>query len=412
MSEVLSNNSQSRKRFKLNLWKKVWHSILGTVKEGYLKVTYYDGSVVFYGKPSDSDSYAELIIHDKAFYSRAILGGSVGLGDAYVDGIWSSPDLSKLLILLAANVEKFGPYQKGLSLINHWLNCAFHFLRKNNKKNSLTNIQAHYDLSNDFYKTFLDSSMSYSSAYFDGQSLNLQEAQLNKIRRILDLSELKKGNRILEIGSGWGGLAFEASDRECSVKTITLSQAQYDYVAEKLNAKEDKGSIEIALQDYRDESALYDNVISCEMIEAVGKEYLACYFNKIRDVLKENGLAVLQAITIRDSDYAAYARSCDWIQKHIFPGGHLPSLGVIQKHIDQIDGLEIKNVYSFGSDYAKTLNLWDENFVQSIKQVEALGFDETFQRKWRYYFSYCIAGFANQLIDVQHIVIQRTDAQS
>ena len=411
MSEVLSNNPQSRKRFKFNLWKKVWHSILGTVKEGYLKVTYFDGSVVFYGKSSDSDSYAELIIHDEAFYSRAILGGSVGLGDAYVDGIWSSPDLSKLLILLAANVEKFGPYQKGLSLINHWLNCAFHFLRKNNKKNSLANIQAHYDLSNDFYKTFLDSSMSYSSAYFDGQSLNLQEAQLNKIRRILDLSELKKGNRILEIGSGWGALAFEASDRECFIKTITLSKAQYDYVAEKLNAREDKGSIEIALQDYRDETALYDNVISCEMIEAVGKEYLARYFNKIKDVLKEKGTAVLQAITIRDSDYAAYARSCDWIQKHIFPGGHLPSLGVIQKHIDQIDGIEIKNVYSFGSDYAKTLNLWDENFVQSIKQVEALGFDETFQRKWRYYFSYCIAGFANQLIDVQHIVIQRTDAQ-
>ena len=412
MSEVLSNNPQSRKRFKFNLWKKVWHSILSTVKEGYLKVTYFDGSVVFYGKSSDSDSYAELIIHDEAFYSRAILGGSVGLGDAYVDGIWSSPDLSKLLILLAANVEKFGPYQKGLSLINHWLNCAFHFLRKNNKKNSLANIQAHYDLSNDFYKTFLDSSMSYSSAYFDGQSLNLQEAQLNKIRRILDLSELKKGNRILEIGSGWGALAFEASNRECSIKTITLSKAQYDYVAEKLNAREDKGSIEIALQDYRDETALYDNVISCEMIEAVGKEYLARYFNKIKDVLKEKGTAVLQAITIRDSDYAAYARSCDWIQKHIFPGGHLPSLGVIQKHIDQIDGIEIKNVYSFGSDYAKTLNLWDENFVQSIKQVEALGFDETFQRKWRYYFSYCIAGFANQLIDVQHIVIQRTDAQS
>ena len=410
MSEVFSNSPQSRKRFKFNLYKKVWHSILGTITEGHLKVTYCDGSVVFYGKPSYSDSYAELIIHNRAFYSRAILGGSVGLGDAYVDGIWSSPDLSKLLTLLAANVQKFGPYQNGLSLISHWLNCTFHFLRKNNKKNSLTNIQAHYDLSNDFYKTFLDSSMSYSSAYFDGQSLNLQEAQLNKIRRILDLSELKKGNRILEIGSGWGALAFEASDRECFVKTITLSKAQYDYVTEKLNAREDKGSIEIALQDYRDESALYDNVISCEMIEAVGKEYLTCYFNKIKDVLKANGLAVLQAITIRDSDYAAYARSCDWIQKHIFPGGHLPSLGVIQKHIDQIDGLEIKNVYSFGSDYAKTLNLWDENFGQSIKQVEALGFDETFQRKWHYYFSYCIAGFANQLIDVQHIVIQRTDA--
>ena len=251
--------------------------------------------------------------------------------------------------------------------------------------------------------------MSYSSAYYDGQLLNLEEAQLNKIRRILDLSDLQAGNRILEIGSGWGALAFEASDRQCSVKTITLSKAQHDYVVSKLKDRAQQGSVEVVLQDYRDETALYDNVISCEMIEAVGKEYLECYFKKIKEVLKKNGIAVLQAITIRDSDYKAYSRSCDWIQKNIFPGGHLPSLGIIQKHIDQIDGIEIKDVYSFGADYAKTLNCWDENFVKSSEEVEALGFDEKFQRKWRYYFSYCIAGFANNLIDVQHIVIQRTD---
>lgn len=407
MPETLSNNVELKKRFKFNLWKKVWQSILSTVTDGYLKVTYCDGSVAYYGEPSDS--YAEIVIHDRAFFSRVILGGSVGLGDTYVDGIWSSPDLSKLLTLLGANVQKFGPYQKGLSLIHHWFNCVFHFLRKNNKKNSLSNIQAHYDLSNNFYKTFLDASMSYSSAYYNGQTLNLEEAQLNKIRRILDLSELKSGNRILEIGSGWGALAFEASDRQCFVKTITLSQAQHDYVVTELKDRKLEGSVEIVLQDYRDEKALYDNVISCEMIEAVGKEYLECYFRKIKEVLKKNGLAVLQAITIRDSDYDAYARSCDWIQKHIFPGGHLPSLKIIQKHIEQINGIEIKDVYSFGSDYAKTLNCWDENFVKSSEQVKALGFDEKFQRKWRYYFSYCIAGFSNQLIDVKHIVIQRTD---
>ena len=407
MSKMLNNDMQSKNRWRFNLWKKVWQSILSTVTEGSLKVTYCDGSVVYYGEPTDS--YAELVIHDRVFYSRVISGGSVALGDTYVDGIWSSPDLSKLLILLGANVQKFGPYQKGLSLIHHWFNCIFHFLRKNNKKNSLSNIQAHYDLSNDFYKTFLDSSMSYSSAYYDGQLLNLEEAQLNKIRRILELSDLQAGNRILEIGSGWGALAFEASDRQCSVKTITLSKAQHDYVVSKLKDRAQQGSVEVALQDYRDETALYDNVISCEMIEAVGEEYLECYFKKIKEVLKKNGIAVLQAITIRDSDYKAYSRSCDWIQKNIFPGGHLPSLGIIQKHIDQIDGIEIKDVYSFGADYAKTLNCWDENFVKSSEEVEALGFDDKFQRKWRYYFSYCIAGFANNLIDVQHIVIQRTD---
>lgn len=407
MSKVLSNKVSSKKHWEFNLGKKVWQSILGTVTEGYLKVTYCDGAVVFYGKPADS--YAELMIHDKSFYSRVIFGGSVGLGETYVDHIWSSPDLSKLLILLGANVQKFGPYQKGLSLIHHWFNCVFHFLKKNNKKNSLSNIQAHYDLSNDFYKTFLDPSMSYSSAYYDGQLMDLEKAQLNKIRRILDLSELKPGSRILEIGSGWGALAFEAAERQCFVKTITLSNAQHDYVVAKLKDRGLEASVEVQLQDYRDETALYDNVVSCEMIEAVGKEYLECYFKKIKEVLKSDGLAVLQAITIRDSDYAAYARSCDWIQKHIFPGGHLPSLGIIQKLIGQIDGIEIKNVYSFGADYAKTLNCWDETFVQSSERVKALGFDEKFQRKWRYYFSYCIAGFSNELIDVQHIVIQRTD---
>ena len=407
MSKMLNNDMQSKNRWRFNLWKKVWQSILSTVTEGSLKVTYCDGSVVYYGEPTDS--YAELVIHDRAFYSRVISGGSVALGDTYVDGIWSSPDLSKLLILLGANVKKFGLFQKGLSLIHHWFNCTFHFLRKNSKKNSLSNIQAHYDLSNDFYKTFLDSSMSYSSAYYDGQLLNLEEAQLNKIRRILDLSDLQSGNRILEIGSGWGALAFEASHRKCFVKTITLSKAQHDYVVSKLKDRAQQGSVEVVLQDYRDETALYDNVISCEMIEAVGKEYLECYFKKIKEVLKKNGKAVLQAITIRDSDYKAYSRSCDWIQKNIFPGGHLPSLGIIQKHIDQINGIEIRDVYSFGADYVKTLNCWDENFVKLSEEVERLGFDEKFRRKWRYYFSYCIAGFANNLIDVQHIVIQRTD---
>jgi len=407
MSKISNNNMPSKKTWRLHLWQRVWQSILSTITIGYLKVTHSDGSICFYGKPSDS--YAELVIHDASFYSRVIFGGSVGLGEAYVDGIWSSSDLSEVLILLGANVQKFGNYQKGLSLISHWINCAYHLLRNNNKKNSVSNIQAHYDLSNDFYKIFLDTSMSYSSAYFEGKSLNLEEAQLNKIHRILDLSELKQGSRILEIGSGWGALAFEATNRQCFVKTITLSQAQHDYVESKLADKGLEDSMEVCLQDYRDETALYDNVVSCEMIEAVGKEYLECYFRKIKEVLKKNGHAVIQAITIRDSDYKEYSRSCDWIQKHIFPGGHLPSLGIIKKHIKEIKGIEIKNVYSFGKDYAKTLNFWDENFAKSSKQVETLGFNKDFQRKWRYYFSYCIAGFANDLIDVRHIVLQRTD---
>ena len=191
------------------------------------------------------------------------------------------------------------------------------------------------------------------------------------------------------------------------MKTITLSQAQFDYVLQIIKTLDASAPIELKLQDYRDEAGLYDCVVSCEMIEAVGKEYLGCYFKKIRDVLKFKGKAVLQAITIRDEDYEDYANSCDWIQRYIFPGGHLPSIGQIRKELSQIDGIEIVEMYSFGGDYAKTLCCWQERFSEAKLSVEELGFDESFQRKWQYYFSYCIAGFLNKMIDVKHIVLER-----
>lgn len=411
MTELAEDQSRDRlskpvrRQAGTKFWKQIWNGVLKMITVGSFKVTHADGSIVVYGE-ADLDP-AEMIIHDASFYRRVIFGGSMALGESYVDGLWSSPDLSRCLTVLAANCQRFGRYQKGLSRIQSWINRVIHFFKQNTKKNSLTNIRAHYDLSNQFYQTFLDSSMTYSSAYYDSKPLSLEEAQQNKINRILDLSEMSEGDSILEIGSGWGALALRAFERGASVKTITLSQAQYDYVFDKIRALGSSASIGVHLQDYRDEGELYDCVVSCEMIEAVGKEYLACYFQKIRDVLKTKGKAVLQAITIRDEDYEDYANSCDWIQKYIFPGGHLPSIAQIRQELTEIDGIEIVEIHSFGGDYAKTLDCWKERFSQAKSSVEKLGFDESFQRKWHYYFSYCIAGFLNQMIDVHHIVFER-----
>ena len=403
-----SSNQLNKRRVQQKealLWQHLWSGVFKLIAVGSLKVTHADGSVAHYGQ-ADADP-VEMIIHEASFYRRVIFGGSMALGECYVEGLWASPDLSSCLSVLAANCRRFGRYQKGLSLIQSWINRLLHLFKQNTKKNSLNNIRAHYDLSNQFYQTFLDPSMTYSSAYYDSKPLSLEAAQRNKINRILDLLEIREGDALLEIGSGWGALALRALKRGASVKTITLSQAQFDYVREKIKTLDASAPIELKLQDYRDEMGLYDCVVSCEMIEAVGKEYLACYFQKIRDVLKFKGKAVLQAITIRDEDYEDYANSCDWIQRYIFPGGHLPSISQIRQELSQIDGIEIVEMHSFGGDYAKTLSCWQERFSEAKLSVENLGFDESFQRKWQYYFSYCIAGFLNKMIDVKHIVLER-----
>ena len=405
MNNVNEPEIKTAPKISLNIWKFTWSGVLKAISKGSLCVVNSDGTVRFYGEKSEQS--AVMKINDSSFYRKVILGGSIALGEAYVEGLWSSPNLSKLLVVLSGNCEKFGFLQKGMSFFSRLMNRGLHLLRRNSKKKSLSNIQAHYDLSNEFYKTFLDQTMTYSSALFEGQGMSLESAQINKIKRILDLSELEENNRILEIGSGWGALAIEAAKRGCLVKTITLSKEQFELTQARIREAGLEPAIEIYMQDYREERGLYDVVISCEMIEAVGKEYLKEYFQVIRNVLKDKGRAVIQAITIRDQDYEDYARSCDWIQKHIFPGGHLPSLAIIKKHIAAIPDFEITKVASFGQDYAETLNRWQENFLSAKATVSQLGFDEAFQRKWNYYFSYCIAGFRNNMIDVRHIVLER-----
>lgn len=376
------------------------------LKHGSLRVTFPSGATALLG--DTSFPLLELKIERTVFFRKVFAGGSVGFGESYVDGDWQTPDLTGLLSLLASNQPNLGPMRRGLSLLTRQMNRLYHLARRNTVAKSRENIQEHYDLSNDFYAQFLDRSMTYSSARFKSYYDTLEHGQSRKIEHMLDLAEVRAGQHILEIGSGWGALALAAARRGCRVTTITLSQAQYDYT-KNLFAKEGvEDRVDVRLQDYRELTGRYDAVLSCEMIEAVGKAYLPSYFATIRNSLKPGAKAVLQAITIPDERYAAYCKSCDWIQKHIFPGGHLPSPGAIRSCVEQAGALQLLAADTFGKDYAETLSRWAKAFNRNWRKIQPLGFDERFRRKWNYYLSYCEAGFDNELINVEHIVLRRT----
>lgn len=349
----------------------------------------------------------EMVISNPGFFGKVLSSGSVGFGEAYVDGDWETSDLTGLLRLLARNQPSIGALGRGLSWMARNLNRMHHRARRNTLEKSQENIQEHYDLSNDFYACFLDSSMTYSSALFEDYYESLEKAQNNKIACMLDEARVQAGDHILEIGSGWGALALAAARRGCRVTTITLSEEQHAYARKLFEDEGVADRVEIKLLDYRKLEGQFDAVVSCEMIEAVGKEYLPSYFETIQRSLKPGAKAVIQAITIPDARYENYCRSCDWIQKHIFPGGHLPSPGAIRANAAAAGGLQIGSVRSFGRDYGETLNRWAKAFNRNTEKIFGLGFDETFRRKWNYYFSYCEAGFEEALIDVQHYVLQR-----
>lgn len=397
--------TQSTGKARLQLHERLFLRTLKNLRGGQLSVQLPGGARVVVGEGGALPM--EMRIVRRSFFKKVFSAGSVGFGEAYVDGDWDTPDLSGVLGLLARNQKDLGAIGRGFSLVAQQMNRLYHRARRNSLEQSRSNIQEHYDLSNEFYATFLDTSMTYSSACFARYDQDLEAAQMAKIDRMLDLAGVGAGSTLLEIGSGWGALALRAAQRGAQVKTITLSEAQYAY-AQELFARAGVGKqVEIALEDYRLQKGSYDAVLSCEMIEAVGREYLPSYFEVISRSLKSGGKAVIQAITIPDDRYEAYSRRCDWIQKYIFPGGHLPSPGAIRRHVEEAGETYVAAMQSFGRDYAETLRRWAKAFNAAEPKVDALGFDATFRRKWNYYLSYCEAGFDADLIDVQHVVIQR-----
>ena len=392
--------------------------LLESITQGELKVVLPDSGALHFGQSvrgeegATSLHRAQLIVHDYSALSLALSRGDVGFGEGYMQGLWSTPDLTALLRLLIANREVLTR-----AVYGQWWSIAMdqikHMLRFNRKSQARKNIAAHYDLGNDFYRCWLDPSMSYSSALFDGtgcweRAVDLPRGQLRKIDRAIDEMQPHRfgpDSQILEIGCGWGGLAHRLLSRTPVRYTgLTLSTEQKHWT-EQLLEPAGRQRFDVRLQDYRDETGCYDGIVSIEMFEAVGERYWDAYFSMLARCLKPDGVAVIQTITIDERLFKRYRRGTDFIQQYIFPGGMLPSAQEFTSRA-QAQGLTVTNTLAFGQDYARTLAEWAKTFDGQRETIQSLGFDERFQRMWRFYLSYCEAGFAQNNIDVLQFTLR------
>lgn len=351
---------------------------------------------------------AKIVVIDASMYADFVRGGSIGAAEAFIDHKWTSPNLTRVIQIFARQQQALDKVESSSTLVNKVKNKLLHFANKNSQSGSKKNILAHYDLGNHLYAQFLDSTMMYSAAIFDDQNQNLQAAQLNKLKTICDKLDLQSTDHLVEIGTGWGSLAiYAAKNYGCRVTTTTISDAQHDYAAQKIAENKLQGRITLLKKDYRDLTGEYDKLVSVEMIEAVGHEYLPTFFAKCNSLLKDSGKMLLQAITISDSRYDHYRKNVDFIQRYIFPGGCLPSIEVIGKQFSKQSDMVIDHVQDIGLHYARTLNLWQQNFNQNWPQLSESGFDNKFKRLWNYYLSYCEGAFIERAISTHHITARK-----
>lgn len=393
------------------LWNKFGDNFFSKIKIGTLQVIYKDGTIKLYGEKKVEEKIT-LEIYNNRFFCRTILYGDIGFCESYIDKDFETSNLTKLIELALLNAKYLGTTSENEKnrLINLMpvFNKIKHSLRKNSKTNSRKNISAHYDLSNEFYKLMLDETMMYSSAVFTDKNQDLYEAQKNKLEKLSSKLNLKEGSKVLEIGSGWGAMALHlANDKGCEVTTVTLSVEQKKLCEDRFKEHNIEDKIDILLKDYRDLNGKFDAIIAVEMFEAVGKEYFHIFFKKCQELLKPNGVLVLQVITMPDQRYKAYSKGTDFIQKYIFPGGHLPSISKILEVTSKHTRLNLNHLEEFTEDYAKTLNIWHENFEKKLEEIKNLGFDEYFIRMWKMYLNYCEAAFLTRNINLHQLVFTR-----
>lgn len=355
---------------------------------------------------AQSGPEASLEIFHPRLMMRMLTNGTLGLAEGYMAGDWDSPDVVALISVGEMNRDILGGLDEG-RFVMRALQWCVHAVRPNTKKGARRNIASHYDLGNDFYKLWLDPSMTYSSAVFDSPDQSLEQAQMNKYDAILDILKPTEDMHLLEIGSGWGGFAMRAVETTaCRVTSITLSNAQLEEAQARVQSAGLADRITFKLQDYRDLTGQFDGIASIEMFEAVGERYWPDFFKTLSDRLTPSGVAAIQVITIRDDLFAAYRKSVDFIQRYIFPGGMLPSPEVFVQAAQQA-GLDAVHQVFRGLDYARTLHLWDQAFQAKLPEVRSMGFDERFIRMWRFYLAYCEAGFRRETINLMQIGLKR-----
>ncbi len=355
---------------------------------------------------------ATVQIHNPRFYSALAFGGSLAAAESYVAGLWDCDELTDLVRILARNRDVLERIEGPLAFLARPVRRMLHWLNRSTLAGARENIAAHYDLGNDFYSLWLDETMTYSAAVFDPQHESLAAAQENKYQRLCEMLDLQPTDRLLEIGTGWGGLAVHAAGRfGCDVTTTTISAAQHDYAAARFQRQGLSDTIHLLSSDYRKLTGTFDKLISIEMIEAIGHQYLDTFMQVCSDRLVDGGAAAIQAITVPDAHYATHVKTVDFIKRYIFPGSCLVSVRALRESAGRA-GMEVVEVRDIGLDYARTLRLWRQRFCARLDEVKQLGFDEAFIRLWIYYFSYCEGAFAEKYISDVQVLLRKTERPS
>jgi len=396
-----SGESRPPKRW----WRKVVLGRLDAVQWGTIRLIENDSAHTYGGRDGGSSPQVNVTVHDPLFYASLALGGSVGAAEAYMRGDWSCDDLPALIRILVRNANVMFGMEGGFARLTRPALRLFHWLRRNTRRGSRMNIGAHYDLGNEFYALFLDETMTYSSGIFESPTSTLAEASVEKYDRICRKLDLRSTDHVVEIGCGWGGFAIHAATQYgCRVTGTTISQQQYDWTANRVRELGLSKRVEILREDYRDLEGVYDKLVSIEMIEAVGHQYLIRFLQCCSKLLKPDGLMALQAITIADQHYAQHTRTVDFIKRYIFPGSCLVSVTALCQGATRSTDLRAVHLEDITPHYAETLRRWRRAFFERIEDVRALGFDEAFVRMWDFYLSYCEGAFEEHYIgDVQMV---------
>lgn len=403
-TEELTPDSRS-----LRFLRRMLLSRMAGLRHGQLVITDCMGETTLGEGPAVSGDLAIRVhVSDLGFYRAVASNGSVGAGESYMDGQWTCDNLVGLIQLLVRNRDRLDSMETGMARIGGWAMKAWHALRRNTREGSRRNIAAHYDLGNDFFRLFLSADLMYSSALWEGDSDSLDVASTRKLNRVCHWLDLKPGDRVMEIGTGWGGFAVHAARYYgCHVTTTTISQEQFALASQRVAEAGLQDHVTLLLEDYRDLAGTYDKVVSIEMIEAIGAPYLDSYFAKIGALLRPGGRALLQAITIEDHRYEQALASVDFIKRHVFPGSFIPSLQAMMSAKTKVTDLSLLRQEDFGLSYARTLRAWRERFLAKKDAVRAQGFDDRFIRMWEFYLAYCEGGFLERSIGVSHLLLHK-----
>ena len=386
-----------------NISDQIVFKILRNIEQGYLEIIKYDGELLKFGNPNSSLK-SVLKIKKPNFTFNLIKGGSVGFAESYMRDEFETDNLSNLIEITARNIKTIYKFSGLLDfpMVNYVKNIFI----KNTRGRSKDNISKHYDLGNEFFALWLDKTLTYSSAIFDERNKDLSNAQNNKYQKLIDLIKPNNGDKILEIGCGWGGFAeYLGKKYDVKLDCITISKKQFEYAKKRIHECGLNEKVNIEIKDYRDLKNKYNSIASIEMIEAVGQNYLESYFKTIKDNLSDDGRAAIQAITIDDNMFDRYKNKTDFIQKYIFPGGFLPSKNIINKYVSE-NNLAIKSYDSYADHYSDTLAIWRNEFNKKWDLIKKQGFDLTFKRMWEFYLSYCEAGFKSKNIDLIQFSLQ------